>query len=371
LIPGNPAALTSRVLAWRQYGDALHQAGAGLSRVDTTEGWSGPAGDAFRAKFQGQPNKWLEAGDCFHAATAALEGHASTLEWAQGRATAAIQQWDQAQAATRQAAAQHDQNQRATGHALPFNDPGEPIRQAARGTLDSARAQLKNAGDTAAAAIGAARHKAPPEPGFWDDVGNFFSDLGAGLANAAGAVVNAVASYGNAVVNHPLETGTALAGVALMALGAGGEAGGGLLDLTGVGAVAGVPINVASAGTIAAGMAMAAAGGGGLAKDAAGNDRVEAMRTDHTGASDGQFQPTDGFRGSEYSQDEIEQFINGHTGDRDPTMKRPSAQQVNAALTKGTPVRLPDQNAEYFDYNGVRVIVNYDIPWRSTAVVKR
>lgn len=52
-------------------------------------------------------------------------------------------------------------------------------------------------------------------------------------------------------------------------------------------------------------------------------------------------------------------------------MERPTEQEVNAALTKGTPVRLPGQNAEYFDYNGVRVIVNYDIPWRSTAIIKR
>lgn len=53
-------------------------------------------------------------------------------------------------------------------------------------------------------------------------------------------------------------------------------------------------------------MAMAAAGGGGLAKDAAGEDRVEVMRTDHTGSSDGGFEPTDGFRSSEFSRDEIE-----------------------------------------------------------------
>jgi hypothetical protein len=162
-----------------------------------------------------------------------------------------------------------------------------------------------------------------------------------------------------------------VAGLALTALGGTGEAGGGLLDATGVGAVLGVPLNVASAGAIIGGVAMTAGGGGGLAKDAAGDDRVEVMRTDHTGASDGEFEPTDGFRGSEYSQDEIEQFVNGHTGDRNPTMDRPSEQQVNAALTKGTPERLPGQNAEQFDYNGVRVIVNYDMPWRSTAFVKR
>lgn len=101
LIPGNPASLTSTYLAWRQYGDALHQAGTGLNRIDTTDGWSGAAGDAFRAKFQGQPGTWLEAGDCFHDAAAAWERYTSTLEWAQGRAAEAIRQWDNAQAAKR------------------------------------------------------------------------------------------------------------------------------------------------------------------------------------------------------------------------------------------------------------------------------
>lgn len=80
---------------------------------------------------------------------------------------------------------------------------------------------------------------------------------------------------------------------------------------------------------------------------------------------------TEGFRDSEYTQDEIEQFIKGHTGDNDPTMNRPSEQQVNEVLNNAQPQRLEGQNAEEFVHtvNGdrIRVIVNYDMPWRSTA----
>ncbi|MFI9387635.1 putative T7SS-secreted protein [Kutzneria sp. NPDC052558] len=371
LVPGNPGSLTSIYPAWRQYGDALHQAGAGLSRIDTTEGWSGPAGDAFRAKFEGQPGKWLEAGDCFHEAAAALERYATTLTWAQGQAAQAIQQWNTAEAATRQATDQHTRDEQTAGHQLPFNDPGAAGRQAAQQTLNAARAQLRSAGDGAAATIGAARDKAPEEPGFWSEVGDFFSDLGAGLANAAGTVVNAVASYGNAMIHHPLDTATTIAGAALTVVGAGGEVGGIALDATGAGAVLGVPTNIASAGVIATGMAMTAAGGGDLARHAAGDDEVEVMRTDHTGAEDEAFEPNDGFRGSEFNRDEIEEFINGHTGDSMPGMNRPSPQQVSEVLDKATPVRLPGQNAEEFvaTVNGdkIRVIVNYDMPWRSTT----
>lgn len=40
---------------------------------------------------------------------------------------------------------------------------------------------------------------------------------------------------------------------------------------------------------------------------------------------------------------------------------------MHDALTKGTPTRLTGQNAEKFEYKGVKVIVNYDMPWRSTS----
>jgi len=63
-------------------------------------------------------------------------------------------------------------------------------------------------------------------------------------------------------------------------------------------------------------------------------------------------EPTWGFRGSEYSQGKIEQFLDGHTGDRNPVMGRPTEQQVNAALAKGTPVKLEGHNAEQFDILG-------------------
>ncbi|WP_190816526.1 hypothetical protein [Saccharopolyspora pogona] len=77
--------------------------------------------------------------------------------------------------------------------------------------------------------------------------------------------------------------------------------------------------------------------------------------------------PADDFRGSGYSQDEISQFVYQHTGEGNPAMGRPALEEIDKALTKGTPQRLPGQNAEKFEYGGVRVIVNYDMPWRSTA----
>ena len=72
LVPGDAASITATAQQLRTRGDTLHEAGSGLQRIDTSDGWSGEAADTFRAKFQGQPGKWLEAGDCFHSAADAL-----------------------------------------------------------------------------------------------------------------------------------------------------------------------------------------------------------------------------------------------------------------------------------------------------------
>ncbi|WHM36621.1 polymorphic toxin-type HINT domain-containing protein [Streptomyces sp. BPTC-684] len=73
------------------------------------------------------------------------------------------------------------------------------------------------------------------------------------------------------------------------------------------------------------------------------------------------------FHGSEYSLDEIVEFVNGHTGDGNPTMGRPTVTEIETALREAGPVRIGKQNAAQFDHGGVRVIVNYDMPWKSTA----
>lgn len=171
-------------------------------------------------------------------------------------------QWAAGQAATEQATAQHRQAEQQAGTSLPFTDPGEAGRQAARGLLDNARHQLGSAGDSAAGTVGAARDKAPKKPGFWSKVGDFFEDVGAGLANAGGQVVNGLASFGNAMIHHPGDTAAMAGGVGLMLLGAAGDVGGGALDVTLAGAVVGVPLNVVSTGAILAGGGMVAAGAG-------------------------------------------------------------------------------------------------------------
>ncbi|MCX4747342.1 hypothetical protein OG455_17745 [Kitasatospora sp. NBC_01287] len=260
LIPGDPDSVHHTESALRAYGDLLHIAGAGLQRIDTSDGWSGDAADAFRKVFHGQPGKWLQAGDAFHDAAAALDAYTTVLGWAQGQAADAINLWNS----------------------------GAASQQAARDKLDSARNQLVSAARTAAAIVGKARDLAPPKPGFWsqvgDDIGGFFSGAGHFAEQVGETALTDLASVGNAIVHDPGSVAETGLGLGLAALGAGGEVGGFALDATGIGLVIGVPTNVVSAGAIATGLGMAGLGMTHIANDAAGPDRVN-MNSDGSGGS--------------------------------------------------------------------------------------
>ncbi|WP_234401991.1 hypothetical protein, partial [Thermobifida halotolerans] len=73
------------------------------------------------------------------------------------------------------------------------------------------------------------------------------------------------------------------------------------------------------------------------------------------------------FHGSDYSLDEMVEFVNGHTGDGNPAMGRPSAAEIETTLRQAGPRQLDGQNSSRFDHNGVRVIINWDMPWKSTS----
>ncbi|MER5209266.1 polymorphic toxin-type HINT domain-containing protein [Streptomyces sp. NPDC002838] len=86
-----------------------------------------------------------------------------------------------------------------------------------------------------------------------------------------------------------------------------------------------------------------------------------------TGGRNGDRLGGEDFHGSDYSLDEMVEFVNGHTGDGNPAMGRPSAAEIETTLRQAGPRQLDGQNSSRFDHNGVRVIVNWDMPWKSTA----
>ena len=104
---------------------------------------------------------------------------------------------------------------------------------------------------------------AAPEKSSWlDAVGDFFKDVGAD-------VVNGLASVGNAMIHHPGELATAVAEIGLTLVSAGGDGLGVALDATGVGAVAGVPLNIVSTAGIVTGVGLTTARGAPLMQHAA------------------------------------------------------------------------------------------------------
>lgn len=85
-------------------------------------------------------------------------------------------------------------------------------------------------------------------------------------------VVNTAASVVEAAAEHPEDLIEMAMGAGMIFLGAGGEVGGFALDATGVGAVAGVPIHIASAGLIAGGATAVGQGAGRLVEHAQQKD---------------------------------------------------------------------------------------------------
>lgn len=232
LVPGNPAVLHETALSMTTYADVLEEAGRGLDRVATPAGWSGVAAEQYRATFAVQPRRWLDAGGAHREAARAVEAHAATMEWAQRQAGDAVRLWDEGRSASLLALPDPG----ATVDPATA-DPGLEPRERAERLLGDARAQLAVAGDRAAAVVGAARDRAPAGP-------DMVERIAEGVQEGATAVGNAAASLGNA------------------------------LDATGVGALGGVPLGVASIAGVATGAGLIGAGAIDLALHAAGPDRV-------------------------------------------------------------------------------------------------
>lgn len=187
--------------------------------------------------------------------------------------------WNEGEAVTRAAQLEHartvDQAHRqappGASVTLPFHDPGEAKRQAARDMLARARRQLAAAGEQAADVVGRARNKAPEKS--W--LGQALDAVG----EVAGAAVNAVASFGNAAVQHPELLAGLVGGVALTAVSSVGMAGGVVLDATGAGALAGGPLTYASGAGIVTGAGIIGSAAMALGAEAAGDDEVEVIDT--------------------------------------------------------------------------------------------
>lgn len=275
LIPGDPDAIAANAVALRQRAADAGNAGDGLRAIDTGA-WTGPAAQRFHDKFRYEPGRWFTAADAMQAGAGALDDYAATLRWAQGQAAEAIRQWNAGQTATAEARARY----KSAPQSSPFQDPGEAGRSAAQATLTAAREQVRSVARVVSRTLRDKGSLAPEKSSWLDEVGDFFHDTG-------GHIVNGIASFGNAMLHHPGSTALAAAGVGLTMLSAGGEGLGVVLDATGIGAIAGVPLNVVSAAGIATGAGITTVAMANIASHAGGDDHVSPVDTEGDGVADG------------------------------------------------------------------------------------
>jgi hypothetical protein len=125
--------------------------------------------------------------------------------------------------------------------------------------------------------VAAASTPPPPppaeEPEWWETALETTGDAAVwAYNNAVVPAVNTAANLVEAMAEHPEDLIEMAMGAGMIFLGAGGEVGGFALDATGVGAVAGVPINIASAGLIAGGATAVGQGAGRLVEHAQQKD---------------------------------------------------------------------------------------------------
>lgn len=310
-IPGDPDAVALLGEALRNTADTIWREAGEVQALASVESWKSKAADKFRATAGDTVTDLRKAFHRYDIAAKAMGSSVtdgSTADWAsalnhaQHMAAKALRDAQDADAEARAA-------QRQLQQLPPMTPPVDPAvtslnkrYTAAGAALIKAKGELqaaKDVRDRAARAAAHAIHRAITHDGLhdstWDklgaDVDKAASATGHFLEDMGETAVSDVASLGNAMV-HDLGSDAAVGGGLIGAvLGAGGEAGGFALDLTGAGAVAGVPLNVAAAGLLTGALAMAGAGAENILNDAAGQDRVN-MSSDGSGGGGGEPEPT-------------------------------------------------------------------------------
>lgn len=279
----------------KQFGDFAHDVESAFRSLNSFGSdtaalqWVGQTADAFKGQFGPLPGRLQKLYISYSEASDALSAYASALGTAQSKADSALRQAQDAQvdlqrattsannaAADLKTAQQNHAaypNPQAVTDAQATHDTAQANLNSAKAHMDALTAQAKQAhGEHAAAAKACAKalHHAQS-----DGIHNkhWWQHVADDVLSVAGDVLSTVGQFAEAfgyeladvlkVLFSPqslLGIAETVAGLLVMAAGAGGEIGGTALDLTGVGALLGVPVNVLSAGLIGGGGALAVKG---------------------------------------------------------------------------------------------------------------
>ncbi|MER7397413.1 putative T7SS-secreted protein [Streptomyces sp. NPDC000151] len=301
-IPGDPDLVAALGQSLRDTAEDISREAGDIKALSAVESWQSKAADKFRETADDTIEPLRKAYHRYDKAAGAMGERVrpeSTADWASALEHAQ-QLADKALKAGRAAHEDHQSAVSAIGK-LPSHTPDDdPDRvrlkkkrgeaasdlQKAKSALQDAKEVRDRAAEKAARVIRRAITHDGMHDTNWDKAkdtaGTVLSDTGHLLEDMGEVALSDLASLGNAMLHDAGQVGEVLGGMALVTLGAGGEVGGAMLDVTGVGAVLGVPAGVVSAGAIAGGVGLITAGASQLAMDAAGPNRVD-MTSDSGG----------------------------------------------------------------------------------------
>ncbi|MDA3630052.1 hypothetical protein OU415_31815 [Saccharopolyspora sp. WRP15-2] len=193
-------------------GAGFERAGQGIKSIDSG-GWTGQAGDAFRANFLDKaPGEWLKAADAISEAGQAILEYQQVLATEKPRAQRAKEELDRSIEISEAAAAKHNAAVEAynAGGSGPqpsaFVDPGAEARARAQQEIAAAKAAVQAAGERAAKVVMAAAEGAPAAPGP-------LAQLGANVVDTVQAFGDTAYEIGAGAVEGVVGIGTGLFGL--------------------------------------------------------------------------------------------------------------------------------------------------------------
>ncbi|PWK74622.1 YD repeat-containing protein [Streptomyces sp. CG 926] len=210
LVYGSPSKIREQVAHLNDFKKAFESVGNGLKNLTEPDGLKGDAATAFREAVAKEPPRWFKAADAFGKAAEAMGRFAETVEWAQGKAKEALDDYNKALKASQDAHDAHEKLRKTYNDALKaksdhlpprpsedYPDPGEAMAKAAHEKLVGARTQRNEQAETVAAAVRAARDAAPPKPSYAKQLSDGLDYLDLASTHLVGGVLKGTAGVVN------------------------------------------------------------------------------------------------------------------------------------------------------------------------------
>ncbi|MCX5072926.1 DUF6531 domain-containing protein [Streptomyces sp. NBC_00513] len=210
LVYGSVSKIRAQVSHLNDFKASFDKVGNGLKGMGEPDGLKGKAADAFRESVAKEPPRWFKAAEAFGKASEAMGRFAETVEWAQGQAKEALEEYNNAKKVSTDARNAHNKLVKTYNDALKakkdtlpprpsedFTDPGVALATAAQDKLETARKQRNDVAETVRTAVRAARDAAPPKPSYAKQLGDGMDYLDLAQTHLAGGVIKGTAGIVN------------------------------------------------------------------------------------------------------------------------------------------------------------------------------